>query len=480
MENKRLQATAKRRLMKKVLCVTVSMVLLLGMCGGFSATATSDYTIVSPYEDVVWSGDGAWGAYKGVLHSHTTWSDADEDLPTMVKEYYSLGYDFLANSDHAVTGVEWNRKPELVSPYWYQYFLGNKLSVLSDEEYEAITSGAYNNRGYGMTCITGANELNHLTLSKNHVNGYFLPTGVGNGFAGYYPGKRIADPSGYVGENEVGIENALRFVEDHGALSHINHPGDVLDSNRNPEVVTDPATVSFYGDLLLKYKSCLGIEALNEVNSVTRYDRVLWDQLLMYCLPYGRTVIGFSNTDAHSLLNCDSSFSVFMMKENTQEEVKKTMQSGAFFCVSKCLPGNDVYEIGPKKDIDVRGKGLPYPMFNSVEVNGHKVSVTVENADEIQWIADGKVIMKAEVGADPIVLDLDAVEGSENFRYIRAEILGEGGICLTQALVIDDGTEPLAFHAEDHTPGIAERFKLFLRGLKVFNVFVEILRAIRK
>ena len=88
--------------------------------------------------------------------------------------------------------------------------------------------------------------------------------------------------------------------------------------------------------------------------------------------------------------------------------------------------------------------------------------------------------MKAEVGADPIVLDLDAVEGSENFRYIRAEILGEGGICLTQALVIDDGTEPLAFHAEDHTPGIAERFKLFLRGLKIFNVFVEILRAIRK
>lgn len=480
MRNRQLKSAAKRRLTKKFFCVTVCIVMLLGVCGGFSASAASDYTIVSPYEDVVWSGDDAWGAYKGVLHSHTTWSDADEDLPTMVKEYYSLGYDFLANSDHAVTGVAWNKKPELVSPYWYQYFLGNKLSVLSDEEYEAITSGAYNNRGYGMTCITGANELNHLTLSKNHVNGYFLPAGVGNGFAGYYPWKDITDPSGYVGENEVGIENALRFVEDNGALSHINHPGDVLDSNRHPEVVTDPETVSFYGDLLLKYKSCLGIEALNEVNSVTRYDRVLWDQLLMYCLPYGRTVVGFSNTDAHSLLNCDSSFSVFMMKENTQEEVKKTMQSGAFFCVSKCLPGNDVYEIGPKEDIDVRGKGIPYPMFNSVEVNGHKVSVTVENADEIQWIANGKVIMKSEVGTDPIVLDLDAVEGSEDFRYIRAEILGEGGICLTQALVIDDGTQPLTFHAEEHTPSLTERFILFLRGLKIFNVFVEILRAVRK
>ncbi len=135
MEKKRLESAAKRRSMKKVLCVLVSMVMLLGICGGFPAAAASGYTIVSPYEDVVWSGDDAWGAYKGVLHSHTTWSDADEDLPTMVKEYYSLGYDFLANSDHAVTGVEWNKEPELVSPYWYQYFLGNKLSVLTDEEY---------------------------------------------------------------------------------------------------------------------------------------------------------------------------------------------------------------------------------------------------------------------------------------------------------------------------------------------------------
>ncbi|MBR5618497.1 MAG: hypothetical protein IKW76_02035 [Clostridia bacterium] len=466
--------------MKRMLCVTISIIMLCSVCGGFMTSAASNYTIVSPYADVVWSGDNAWGAYRGVLHSHTTWSDADEDLPAMVKEYYALGYDFLANSDHAVTGVEWNKKPELVFPYWYQYFLGHKMSVLTDAEYEAITSGAYNDRGYGMTCITGANELNHLTLSKNHVNGYFLPTGVGNGFAGYYAGKNKLNLSGYAAENEVGIENALRFVEDNGALSHINHPGDVLDSTRHPEAVTDPENIRYFGNLLLKYPSCLGIVALNEVNTVTRYDRVLWDQLLMYCLPYGRTVIGFSNTDAHSLLNCDSSFSVFMMQENTQEEVKKTMQSGAFFCVSKCLPGNDVYEIGPKEDIDVRGKGIPYPMFNSVEVSGHKVSVTVENAKEIQWIADGKVIMKRETGSGPIVLDLDAVEDSADFRYIRAEILGEGGICLTQALIIDNGTQPLVFHAEEQTPSLAKRLMLFLRGTKIYNIVVEIYRAVRK
>ena len=461
--------------MKKAVCMMLSILMLCGVCGGFTTSASSDYAIVSPYEDVVWSGDDAWGAYRGNLHSHTTWSDSDEELPDMVKEYYTLGYDFLANSDHAVTGVEWNKKPKLVSPYWYQFLLGKKLTVLTDEEYAAITSGTYNDRGYGMTCITGANELNHLTLSKNHVNGYFLPSNVGNGFAGYYRENGV---EGLVGENEAGIENALKFVEDNGALSHINHPGDVLDSTKNPQAVTDPETIEFYGNLLLKYPSCLGIEVLNEVNTVTRYDRVLWDQLLMHCLPYGRTVIGFSNTDAHSLKNCDSSFGVFMMKENTMEAVKQTMQSGAFFCISKCLPGNDVYEIGPKEGFDVRDEGIPYPMFGSVEVSGHTVTVTVENAKELQWIADGKVIMKCDVGNEPIILDLDAVEDSGDFRYIRVEILGEGGICLTQALVIDDGTQPLEFVAGEHSPSLSERIELFIRGTKFYNIVVEIYRAV--
>lgn len=463
--------------MKKVISVLLSVLLLTMSFGGVFSFAASDYTIVSPYEDVVWSGDDAWGAYKGVLHTHTTWSDGGEELPAMVKEYYSLGFDFVANSDHAVTGVEWNKKPALVTPYWYQNIIGKKMSILSDEEYKAITSGTYNDRGRGMTCVTGANELNHLTLSKNHVNGYFLPSDVGNGFAGYYLQDNRADLSGAVAENEMGIENALSFVEDHGALSHINHPGDVLDSTKHPEAVVDPQNIQIFGDLLLKYPSCLGIEVLNEVNSVTRYDRVFWDQLLMYCLPYGRNVIAFSNTDAHSLLNCDSSFSVFMMRENTQEEVKKTMQSGAFFCVSKIHPGNTVYEIGPKEGFDLRGKNIPYPMFKSVEVDGHTVSVTAENAKEIQWIANGKVIYKTEIGSEPIVLDLDQIEGSADFEYIRAEILGEGGICLTQALLIDDGEAPQQFNPD--AQNLLQRFILFLKGTKIYNIFVEIFRKMR-
>lgn len=435
----------------------MSIAILASFCAVGANAAAADYKIVSPYKDVVWSGDNAWGAYTGTLHSHTTYSDSDIDLAGMVKEYYSLGYDFLANSDHAVTGVEWNKAPAILPIYSYQKLLGNKVEHLTDEEYEAITTGTYNNRGKKMVCVTGANELNNLSLSKNHVNGYFLPSDVGNGFGGM--------------ENEYGYEKAIKFVDDNGGLSHINHPGDWLESNANPEIVNDKKSVEFFGNLILKYDSCLGTEVLNERNGTTGYDRILWDNLLMYCLPYGKNVIGFSNTDAHSLINCDSSFSVFMMEENNVENIKKTMQNGAFFAVTKALRGND-FEIGPKEEFDVRDKGIAIPMFTSLTTDGHKITAYAKNAAEIQWIANGKVIMKQEIGSDPVVLDLDKIEGAENFLYVRAEIKGEGGMCLTQAFTIDNGTAPLKFSGTNET--FAEKLLIFFKGTKLYTIFQEI------
>ncbi|MCR5485229.1 MAG: hypothetical protein K6F09_06510, partial [Clostridiales bacterium] len=396
--------------MKKVLSIVMCTAILLSFCSlGLGVSAAESYRIVSPYEDVVWSGDGAWGAYRGNLHSHTTYSDADVDLASMVKEYYKNGYDFLANSDHAVTGVEWNKAPARMPIYAYQAILGNKQVHLTDEEYEAITTGTYNGRGKKMVCVVGANELNNHSLSKNHVNGYFLPQSVGNGFGGV--------------ENEKGYEKAVKFVDKNGGLSHINHPGDWIDSNRDPQAVNDRKNIELFGNIILKYDSCLGMEVLNDRNSTTKYDRVLWDNVLMYTLPYGKTVIGFSNTDAHNLLDTDSSFSVFMMKENNVDNIKKTMQSGAFFGVTKILPGND-FEIGPKDGFDLRGKDVPYPMFKSLTVDGHKITATTENASEIQFIANGKVIAKGETNGEAFTLDLDSVENAKDLLYVRVEIKG--------------------------------------------------------
>ena len=447
---------------KKLICITLSLVMLLSV--SVMALASGEgYTIVSPYADVVWEGENAWGAYKGSLHSHTTYSDADVDLATMVKEYYNQGYDFLANADHGITGKAWNRHQTFLPLYAYQTLLGNKVAHLTDEEFEGITTGTYPTadgavRGKKMTCVVGANELNNLTLTKSHVNGYFLPEGVGDGFGG----------------RENGYELAISFIEKQGGLSHINHPGDFLESNKNIDAVSDKENVAFFGDLLLKYDSCLGIEVFNENNGVTPYDRILWDNLLMYCLPYGKNVIGFSNTDAHRTKDIDTSFSVFMMEENTVDNIKETMQSGAFFAVTRRLTENSI--IGPEKEIDARNTDIPYPVFTKVEVDGHTVNVTAENADTIQWIADGKVIAKGSITDGAYSLDLDTIEGAEDFTYVRAELFGKGGICLTQALVIDDGSEALSYSAPKGFDAIIKNIIYFIKSSLIWTIAVELTR----
>lgn len=451
----------------RLLSILLTAILFLQL--GFAAFADSgnSYTIISTYDDVVWEGDNAWGAYKGTLHTHTTYSDADLDLPTMIKGYYNRGFDFVANADHGVTGVEWNKEPARPLLYMYQYIIGNKVGHLTDEEYEGIISGTYplengQPRGTGMTCVTGANELGYITLTKSHVNGYFLPADVGNAWDG--------------GEN--GYEEAIKFIDDNDGLSHINHPGDWLQSNDNPNVVNDPEYVKYFSDLVLKYDSCLGTEVFNERNGTTGYDRILWDNMLMYCLPYGKNVLGFSNTDAHWLDTIDTSFMVFMMEENTMANVKKTMQSGAFFSVTKKLRGNE-FEIGPKEEFDVANQGLPYPMFSNVVTDGHKISVNYSDAKQIQWIADGKVIAKQAVnGNGTYTLDLDTIEGAENYSYVRAELLGDGGMCLTQAFVIDDGSAPLTWEDDSEDMTLIEKIIAWFKDTRLYVLFQEISRAI--
>ena len=76
-----------------------------------------------------------------------------------------------------------------------------RLLLCEDEEFKDVTRGTYPvdgvPRGKGMTCVTGGNELNALTLTKCHVNGMFLPPHVGDNYLGYendYEGAvRLAD-----------------------------------------------------------------------------------------------------------------------------------------------------------------------------------------------------------------------------------------------------------------------------------------------
>ncbi len=456
--------------MKKITLKAISMVLTVVLLFSVSIpafAAENNYTIVSPYADVVW---GTTGEYKGNLHTHSTFSDSGVDLTDTILEHYEQDFDFVAMTDHGVTGVPWDQKPYRRLLYSYQPLIGKKQSCFTTEEFNALVSGSYplkatgKARGAGMTCVTGGNELNALTASKSHVNGFFLPEDYGNTNLGY--------------ESELGFEYAVRQVDEVGGLSHLDHLGDWLGSNGDISTVYDEDHLDFFSDLFLRYDSCLGMEIFNEKNSVTPYDRILWDNLLMRTLPYGRNIIGFSNNDTHERATVDSSFSVFMMEENTVEKIKETMQSGSFFMITRRLRSNDV--IGPAEDIDVMDQLLPYPMFTNLTVSGHTVNVKARNADHIQWIANGKVIYSQDITSanQTVTLNLDSIEGSEDFLYIRAELFGEGGICASQALEIDDGVT-LEYEQDNSIEALWKKFVRFFRSLRIYVYIEEIINAIK-
>ena len=445
--------------------LALSMIIPLGAGAASSETPSQksgEYTIVSPYKDVVWSGDGAWGAYKGNLHTHSFVSDAEVDYRDMIIEYYDQGFDFLAMTDHGVTGKAWNEKPTEIPLYLYQRIIGHIVHYFTDEEFAALQDGSFpserrKNEG-GLLCVTGGNELNALTITKDHVNAIFLPEHAGDNYLGY--------------ENDY--EGAVRLAKHYVASCVIYQPSDWLNSNSDRANCSDPEKINYFADILLRYDNCLGMEVFNEHNGTTGYDRDTWDNLLMACLPYGKRVIGFSNGDTHFIRDVDSSFSVYMMEENTEENVRKTMESGSSFMVTRCIR-KDTEKFGPAEDLDVRDSGLPYPMFNNITVDGHKVTVSYNNAYDIKWVANGNVIDSSTVDETEdyaeYTIDLDTIEGAEDFLYIRCQIMGKGGITLTQAFVIDDGTEPLKYERDESA---AAKFKRATNQFFSLRIFVLI------
>lgn len=454
-----------KKLFGKTLSVILSATVLFLLSVPAFAADSGDYTIVSPYAEVVW---GETNEYKGNLHTHSTISDSDETMIDTLTEMYNQGFDFVAMTEHGITGRAWNEKPYMWLLYAYQEISGKPRTWLTDDEYYGMTSGTYplrngNARGYGMTCITGGNELNGLTATKSHVNGFFLPEDSCNANVGF----------------ENGFEYAVQLADSVGGLSHLNHLGDWLASNNNIDAVYDEENLDLFTNIFLKYDSCLGMEVFNETNNTTPYDRILWDNLLMKTIPYGRSIIGFSNNDTHRLGTIDSSFSVFLMEENTVDSIKSTMQSGSFFAVTRKMKQNDV--IGPAESFDYMDMKLPYPMFNELSVSDHTVTVKARETNYIQWIANGKVIYKQDVTSanQSIVLDLDQIEGSDDFLYIRAELYGDGGLCASQALVIDDGTQPLEYKEATGINALIKRIIYFLKSTRVVVLVQELINAIK-
>jgi len=391
-----------------------------------------DYVITNPYKDVIWSGDGAWNAYKGNLHTHTTFSDGDESLQAMVEEYYNQGYDVIANADHGVVSRPWNQAPTTV-PILGLYGAFKDRNVLSAERLAEINAGEGRN-GRGMIQVPKGIEMNAATVYKSHIVGLY--GGWGQGWIGLSTDFRIP----------------IAGTEKNGGVSFIAHPGDWLNSAGDIEIARDPANVNFFADILRDYESCLGMEIYNGGDGRTRYDRVLWDQILMRLMPEGIPVWGFANDDSHDRGAIGRTAEILFMPTNTTDNVRTCIETGAFLaCTHRDIP------LGIDGD-----RTKPYPGITNITVaeDGRSITLEADNYTEVTWITDNE-----EVVGDGLTVDLT---NGKIKSYVRAQLTNPNGVTATQPFGVDKGD---GYKHPDDAPQGLEKLQWTINLYLTKNVF---------
>ncbi|MBR5410857.1 MAG: hypothetical protein IK104_09300 [Clostridia bacterium] len=388
----------------------LALILVTALClpfalPAFAADGGVSYAITNPYETVDWDN---WNRYRAQLHTHTLYSDGRQNITDVVEAYYALGYDILAITDHGVVNTGWNKKHQMIPVIGYNALIKPfDVKPMSDERYAEITTGA-DRGGRGMLDVPLGIEMNALNVRKNHVNGYFCGWG-----------------QGYLGKEED-YETSIAETEKAGGISVINHPGDFFHANQNRARAYDWNNLMIFADSLLKHpKSCVGVEAFNGFDTADRYDRIIWDNLLMYCIPRGRNVFAFSNDDSHYDDDIGITAEIMLMPENTAEALRTAMETGTFFACSTIARD----EMGE----DFRGNGnFANVRRITVDDENDVITVDAENADAIEWVADGVVI-----ATGPSISLREHAD--EIGAYVRFQIKNEGGLLLSQAFICDDG-----------------------------------------
>lgn len=423
-------------------------------------TGKNDYTITNPYKDVRW---GEWKEYKASLHSHTNASDGVPTIAESVEVHYEEGFDILAISDHAVFGVPWNEIPTTV-PIYRLFKFGNtkmgEVDVLTAQRREEILSGVgrFNEDGtrQPMLEVTGANEINGATpINDCHINGFFMRAGEEYGQA----------RMGVYGD----YETVVRKVGQAGGITFLDHVGEYVGCENDPDRANEPYYINKLANIFLDYPSCIGMDINSGINNRTKYDYMLWDNVLMMTVPRGRNVHCLTFSDGHHADQYKRAYTYMCMSELSCKALRTSMETGAFFCVSHYARA----DLGD----EFNGEEYETPYVSYLEVNQDTdtISFNAQNFDTVKWYSDGVVIAEGE---DLTSLDLNAYEDKLGC-YVRFTLTGPGGILYSQAFPI---TAP---GVEINVPTVVPTYDVsdFLRALadtaNVLLGWTPIMAAIR-
>lgn len=463
----------------KPLCMIMSIVMLVS-CVPFVSYAKNEIVISNPYENINWN---SINQYKTALHTHTNASDGRQTLRQSLERHCQTGFDIVSITDHGTVDRSWSDKKANSQLIYGLYGLIGK----NDGQLDYIgTEGTFaDGTSYKMESKNGDDYL----VTSNGKEILKIPYGIENNAISInaHVNSWFADfsrnlPSDYV--------DAVAGVDAAGGLSIINHPGEY--SNARYELFQKDAYnllnpsynylfQKFYG-LINEYDSCLGIDINSKGDDRTRYDRKLWDLMLVKAAKSGKTVYAIASSDAHEVDVIDTGCIYILADDKTSANVRSALENGEFFASSTCIGNydelvqiaesikeyygetalyNELQEIIAKYDADrsekvkssdkgnvkVQYKAIDddgyfnkssRPQITSINVDDaeNTISINTNNALVVRWISDGKLIATTKAGESTI--DLDNYKGVKG--YVRAEVFGEGGVLYTQSFTLNADT----------------------------------------
>ena len=463
---------------KSILAVLIAALMCLPFSMlAFAANEDGAYEITNPYENIDWS---AVTAYKTALHTHTNASDGDDNLFNSIQRHAETGFDIVATTDHGTVNYSWGETNVSSLIYGVMSLVGKSegdLVYLSDK-------GTFSN-GTSYTYGTAENGDDYLVL-EDGTKILRVPYGIENNAVSVnaHVNGWFAD---YSNNFITTYEDAVRGVDAKGGVSVINHPGEYTKAryeiHSEDAYNEDTPVYSYYinkfASLIDRYDSCIGIDINSKGDGRTRFDRILWDNLLRRFAANGENVYAIASSDAHQLNVIDTGYTLALLPELSSAALKDCLLGGDFFAASHCLGNYDelvqiaaaLKEFYGETELynKVNGTacamaekiegiengeyaadesiGITYstlengfntcdadPRITSIEVNEATDEITINTTDAliVRWISDGKLICTQKAGE--ATLDLNEYELGD---YVRAEVFGEGGIVYTQAFLLD-------------------------------------------